>query len=73
MPHTTGVLAITKRQLGVILIAIGLGGAVLIVAGDLLGAGRHLGLGPVQRAALVAALALAIVGVTLLPLGNRPA
>jgi Na+-driven multidrug efflux pump len=64
---------ITKRQLGLGLIA----GAMLFAAGtfasDWLGAGQYDGVGPLQRYALAAAALVTIVGATLLPLGDRPA
>lgn len=63
----------TKRQLGLLFIATGAAGAVAIFAVDLVGAGRFQGIGPAQRAALAAAALLIVLGVTLLPLGDRPA
>ncbi len=64
---------VTKRQLGITFIAI----AVLAIVGsfvyDFLGGGQFSGVGPAQRMALMAAGALALVGVTLLPFGDRPA
>ena len=55
---------------------IGLSGAILvlgILAVDWLGAGREMGIGPTQRIALAAAAGLFILGITLVPFGNRPA
>lgn len=63
----------TKRQLGLLFILIGAAGAIAIFGVDLLGAGRFQGVGPAQRAALAAAALLVVVGITLLPLGDRPA
>ena len=64
---------VTKRQLGIGFIAI----AVLAVVGsfvyDFLGGGQFSGVGPAQRMALLGAVLLALVGVSLLPLGDRPA
>jgi len=64
---------ITKRQLGIGLILI----SVLAIAGsfafDLLGGGQFQGIGPAQRVGLLAASALFLVGLSLLPLGDRPA
>ena len=64
---------VTKRQLGITFIAI----AVLAIVGsfvyDFLGGGQFSGVGPAQRMALMVAGALALVGVTLLPFGDRPA
>jgi hypothetical protein len=64
---------VTKRQLGIIFILLGLGTAGALFAIDMLGAGKFQGIGPAQaRALLVAGLAV-VVGLTLLPLGGRPA
>ncbi|MCI0398049.1 MAG: hypothetical protein L0332_14105 [Chloroflexi bacterium] len=64
---------ITKRQLGIGFIVLGL----LLVAGllavDRLGAGNFQGIGPAQRLAMLAGGLLVLAGMTLLPLGNRPA
>ena len=64
---------VTKRQLGIAFIAI----AMLAVVGsfvyDFMGGGQFSGVGPAQRLALIGAGALALVGVTLLPFGGRPA
>ncbi len=64
---------VTKRQLGIAFIAL----AVLAVVGsfvyDLAGGGQFSGVGPAQRLALLGAAVLALVGASLLPLGDRPA
>lgn len=64
---------LTKRQLGLLLVVMGVGAAGLLLAVDLLGAGRFTGIGPAQRLALGGAGLLALVGLSLLPLGDRPA
>jgi hypothetical protein len=64
---------ITKRQLGLLFILLGLGAAAALIAVDLLGAGQFQGIGPAQRRALLIATLVVVVGLTLLPLGNRPA
>lgn len=64
---------VTKRQLGLLFILLGVGAAVAMFAIDLLGAGQFQGIGPAQRRALLAASLAVIIGLTLLPLGNRPA
>lgn len=64
---------VTKRQLGLLFILLGAGAIVAMFAIDLLGAGQFHGIGPAQRRALLAAGLAIIVGLTLLPLGNRPA
>jgi hypothetical protein len=64
---------VTKRQLGLLFILLGVGAAAAMLAVDLLGAGQFQGIGPAQRRALLAAGLAVIVGLTLLPLGDRPA
>lgn len=63
----------TKRQLGLLFMAIGVTAVAAIFGVDLIGTGRFQGVGPAQRAALVAAALLILLGITLLPLGDRPA
>ena len=64
---------ITKRQLGIIMTAIG----ALIFVGtflvDLLGAGNFSGVGPSQRMALVGAGFTFLLGLSLIPIGDKPA
>ena len=64
---------VTKRQLGLFFIVLGVGAAVGLFAMDLLGAGQFQGIGPAQRRALLAAGAAVLLGLSLLPLGNKPA
>ena len=63
---------ITKRQLGYLLIAIGL----LIIAGaigaNLIG-GRDAGFGPFQAIGLAGGAAIIVMAIPLIRLGNRPA
>lgn len=63
----------TKRQLGLTFIALGSLGIVGLFGIDLLGAGQFNGIGPAQRLGLLAAGAVILVGLTLLPLGDKPA
>lgn len=63
----------TKRQLGLLFIVMGVGAMLAMFAIDLIGAGQFQGIGPAQRRALVVAGLAILVGATLLPLGNRPA
>ena len=63
----------TKRQLGYVFVAIGLLGALGILSLDIISAGREGGIGPAQRLALGLAIALALAGLTLIPLGDDPA
>lgn len=64
---------VTKRQLGAMFILLGVGAAAAMFAMDLLGAGQFQGIGPAQRRALLVAALAVVVGLTLLPLGDRPA
>jgi hypothetical protein len=64
---------VTKRKLGWLFIVLGVGAAVGLLAMDLLGAGQFQGIGPAQRRALLAAGAAVLLGLSLLPLGDRPA
>ena len=63
----------TKKQLGYLLVAAGVVGALGILSLDIINAGREGGIGPAQRLALGLAIALALVGLTLIPLGDDPA
>lgn len=65
--------AITKRQLGYLFILAGVGGAVGLLLMDLVGAGQFQGIGPAQRLALLVAGGVTLVGLSLLPLGDKPA
>jgi hypothetical protein len=64
---------LTKRQLGWLLAGVALAAALGILAADIVGAGRFGGLGPAQRLALLGAAGLLVFGLSLVPLGNRPA
>jgi len=64
---------LTKQQLGWLLVAAGLAVAVISLAADFVGAGQFGGLGPAQQQALLAGGALILFGLSLLPLGDRPA
>ena len=64
---------ITKRQLGIGFIIISLAAVVGSFAFDLLGGGQFQGIGPAQSIGLLAAGVLFLVGLSLLPLGDRPA
>lgn len=58
---------VTKRQLGLLFILLGVGAAVGTFVIDLLGAGQFQGIGPAQQRALVAAGLAVLVGLTLIP------
>jgi hypothetical protein len=47
--------------------------AVAVIAVDAVGAGKWGGLGPAQMLALRAVLVVLLVGLSLVPLGDRPA
>ena len=64
---------ITKRQLGLLFILLGVGAAAAMFAMDLIGAGQFQGVGPAQRRALLVAAVAVAIGLSLLPLGDRPA
>ncbi len=64
---------VTKRQLGLLFILLGIGAAVGLIAIDLIGAGQFQGIGPAQRRALLVAGLAVLLGLSLLPLGSRPA
>ena len=64
---------LTKRLLGLLIV---LGGAALAagtLAVNIFGLGRFNGIGPAKQLALIAAGALILFGLSLLPLGDRPA
>ena len=64
---------LSKRQLGWLLIAGGIVFALASLGVHLLGAERHSGIGPVLRAALAGAVLIVLFGLSLVPLGHRPA
>jgi hypothetical protein len=64
---------ITKRHLGITLLILGLAAVVIVLAVDWIGAGEFSGMGPVQRLALMAGLGVTILGLSLIPFGDRPA
>jgi len=65
--------SVSKRQLGILLALIGTIGFVAILAIDVLDAGRPGGIGPKQALALAFMATTALVGLTLIPLGDAPA
>jgi len=64
---------ITKRQLGIVLLATGLVAIIAILAVDWIGAGKFSGVGPVQKLALAGGSLIVALGISLIPLGDRPA
>jgi hypothetical protein len=63
----------TKRQIGLLLLLIGGAGFLLLLLLDVVGMGREGGFGPAQRAGLGIFAAAALLGLTLIPLGDVPA
>ena len=64
---------LTKRQLGLLILFAGIGLAAVTVAANLFGLGHFNGFGPAKQLALVGASVVAAFGLSLLPLGDRPA
>jgi len=64
---------ITKRQLGIAVISLGLLGTLAIIGVDVIDAGQWSGFGPLQRIGLGLGIVSLTVGIILVLLGNRPA
>jgi hypothetical protein len=64
---------VTKRQLGLMVVAGALLLALSVVGVELLGAGLQGGLGPLQRRLLLLAALALLVGGVLISRGDRPA
>ncbi len=64
---------VTKKQLGIGLLIIGLAGIIALLAIDVIDAGRPGGIGPAQSLALLIMAFLALVGLSLIPRGDAPA
>jgi hypothetical protein len=64
---------LTKRQLGLLLVLGGVGLALVTLAVNLFGLGHFNGLGPAKQLALATAGAIVLFGLSLVPLGDRPA
>jgi len=65
--------ALTKKQLGWLIILAGLGADAVLLIGGRLGAGEWAGIGPLERALLLAGLGVALLGAPLLHRGDAPA
>jgi len=64
---------VTKRQLGWLLVALGAGGAALVLVAGRLGGGAWRGVGPFEMALLAGGLVVAVLGLPLVRQGHRPA
>jgi hypothetical protein len=64
---------VTKRQLGIVVTALGLLAALGTIAVDFVGAGKWGGFGPLQRIGIGFSLTAIAVGCVLVRLGDRPA
>jgi hypothetical protein len=64
---------VTKRQLGIAVVGLGLLVVLAIIAVDFVGAGRWSGFGPLQHLGLGLGLVSLPVGLILILRGNRPA
>lgn len=64
---------ITKRQLGLGFMALGVVAFLATLLFDWIGGGNFSGIGPLQRLALIGAVLAFLLGLTLLPFGDRPA
>ncbi|MCC7448090.1 MAG: hypothetical protein IT324_11780 [Anaerolineae bacterium] len=63
---------LTKRQLGLLFLVFGVLGMVGLLALDVVRPPQVSGIGPAQKLALLGCGGLAVLGVTLIPLGSRP-
>ena len=63
----------SKRQLGILLVIIGMFGGIGLLALDLIFSGRETGIGPAQRLAIIGMGALVLIGLSLIPLGDSSA
>lgn len=64
---------LSKRQLGLLIVMGGVGLAAVTLAINLFGLGRFNGIGPAKQLALIGAGAIIVFGLSLVPLGDRPA
>ena len=64
---------ITKRQLGIFILASGLLAVTGVLTVDIFGAGEWSGFGPLQRIGVGLGLLAILVGCILICLGDRPA
>ena len=63
----------SKRQLGILFIGVGVLAIVGMFGMDLVGAGQFSGIGPAQQKGMMVSAVVIVLGLTLVPLGDRPA
>ncbi len=63
----------SKRQLGILFIGVGTLAIVGMFGMDLVGAGQFNGIGPAQQKGMMVSAVAIVLGLTLVPLGDRPA
>ncbi len=73
MNFLSDAFTISKRLLGVALFIGGVSGFALLMLRDWLSGATDGGIGPAQQSALVLCAFVALVGLTLIPLGRKPA
>jgi hypothetical protein len=64
---------LTKRHLGIIFLIGGILAFIAIIGVDALDVGREGGIGPAQQLALAVSAFIALIGLSLIPLGSTPA
>lgn len=64
---------ITKRILGIGLVLASITGVVGLILYDLVGLAEFSGVGPLQRNIYIAAAIMLLLGLSLIPLGDKPA
>jgi len=60
----------SKRQIGILCLVVGILGFIGLLLLDVIGGGREGGIGPSQQLGIGAMVALAILGLSLIPLGD---
>ncbi len=72
-PMFSNHFTLSKRHLGFVLLIGGILAVIGILSVDIFNVGREGGIGPAQQLALGVSILVALVGLTLIPLGNTPA
>jgi hypothetical protein len=63
----------SKRQLGILFIGVGVLAILGMFGMDLVGAGQFNGIGPAQQKGMMVSAVVIVLGLTLVPLGDKPA